>query len=399
MALTLVTGAAVLAQEPAPALRLETDHFVKGEGSKFLIFVSFFDAMRAYDRNPSSLRSDFQFLRAHYIDGVRIFPNWQFGNNLFNSNGTLNSSRLAVLRAILQIAYDEGLVVDVSFARFNMEVPEYKAALVSAANELRDFHHIVIDIENERDLEDRPEQFLSLGDTQDARNMIKSADPSRIVTASNTGVSGEDGIGTAAMQVNLGLDLAAFHDPRYSDWYSWRTPWIIQNMWYYWPWNVRVYLQEPQAWQDDPDENHHLLALHNSKRYGATAWTFHTRAGHDLGSQSFYDRLSAGERTFFDRVRDEMPVEGWSACNFWTSPASVVDVSSGGGYFAVYLDTRWGCSWNAYRAEPAASWVQLNSPGTGAGSSTIYFHVDATGGGYRETKIVIGTVPITIRQQ
>jgi hypothetical protein len=393
----LAESLAVRAQEPAPALRIETDHLVKGDGSKFLIFVSFFDALRAYDRNPSSLRSDFQYLRAHQIDGVRVFPNWQFGNNLFYSNGTLDTGRLAVLRAILQMAYEEGLVVDVSFARFNMQVPEYKAALVSAASELRDFRHLVFDIENERDL-DRPDQFLSLEDTQDARNRIKGVDPSRIVTASNTGVSGEDGVGTAAMQINLALDLAAFHDPRYADWYAWRTPWIIQNMWYYWPWNVRVYLQEPQAWQDDPNENHHLQALHNSKRYGAAAWTFHTRAGHDLGSQSFYDRLSVGERVFFDRVRDELPIEGWSACNFGTSLSSL-DVPSGGGYFSVYLDTRWGCSWNAFRADGAATWLQLTSPAAGVGSSIIYFRVDPNGGGYRETKLVVGTVPITIRQQ
>jgi hypothetical protein len=311
----------------------------------------------------------------------------------------LNGSRLAVLRAVLQMAYEEGLVVDVSFARFNSEVPEYKNALESAAYELRDFHHILFDIENERDLSDRPEQFLSLSDTQDARNRMKNQDPGRIITASNTGASGDDGVGTAAMQLNLNLDLAAFHDPRYADWYGWRTPWIIQNMWYYSPWNIRVYLQEPKPWQDDQDDNHHLQALHNSKRYGATAWTFHTRAGHDLGSQSFYDRLSAGERTVFDRVRDEMPVEGWSACNFWTSPASAVDVSSAGGNFSVYLDTRWTCSWNAFRADPAASWVQFTSPVTGIGSSNVYFHVDANGGGYRETKLFIGTIPITIRQQ
>ncbi len=69
-------GATAWAQEPAPALTLETDHFVVGGGSKFLIFVSYFDAMRAYDRNPSSVRSDFQFLKAHYIDGCGFRKFW-----------------------------------------------------------------------------------------------------------------------------------------------------------------------------------------------------------------------------------------------------------------------------------------------------------------------------------
>ena len=121
---------------------------------RFLLVVSYFDALRASD---ATLEADFAWLRRHGIDGVRIFPNWwrcaavrQCGGHAGDDtlmaapDGALRPAVLARLKAVLAAAGRHGLIVDLSFARETVRDPQerelspsaYADALVAAVRAL-----------------------------------------------------------------------------------------------------------------------------------------------------------------------------------------------------------------------------------------------------------------------
>jgi hypothetical protein len=117
--------------------------------SKFLVFASYFDAM---DVTSTSLHSDFHYLKANHVDGVRILPNWWdvrqdvwgafpyptyffASDNLFASNGTIQSGPLSKFLNVLDIAKQEGLLVDVTFSAESVQsitFNEYANAIARA---------------------------------------------------------------------------------------------------------------------------------------------------------------------------------------------------------------------------------------------------------------------------
>jgi len=319
ISITLIVATVVLllnsttpeAQQPPPfvTLGIERDHLVLNGGSKHLYFVSYFDGMRAYDRSASSVEEDFEFFKQHYIDGVRVFPNWWADcgwdgdecdvntiptDTLFDGSGNLRSSRLAVLKNLIELAAQEGLVVDVSFARevTGLSVSAFGSAIAATTAELSGYGNVIFDIQNERNLSDRQDQYLSFSDVTTIRAAIKSADSDRIVTASNDQSMSPSDAGD--FQLDADLDVAAYHEERGSTWYD-SVDYVVSEMWYASPWNVVVYLQEPMPWQDDPNSSHFAAAAAASKHWGGAAWTYHTRTGHDLSSYSFSYKISHAE--------------------------------------------------------------------------------------------------------
>src|SRR5438132_1128764 len=62
-----------IAPATAPVLGIAGPAFTLDGRPRFLLLVSYFDALRASD---AALEADFAFLRRSGVDGVRIFPNW-----------------------------------------------------------------------------------------------------------------------------------------------------------------------------------------------------------------------------------------------------------------------------------------------------------------------------------
>ena len=61
------------AASPPPRLATAGAAFTIDGRPRFLLLVSYFDALRASD---AALETDFTWFAAHGIDGVRVFPNW-----------------------------------------------------------------------------------------------------------------------------------------------------------------------------------------------------------------------------------------------------------------------------------------------------------------------------------
>jgi hypothetical protein len=418
------------AQQPPPfaSLSLERDHFVLNLGSKFLILVSYFDGLRAMDRSHQSVHEDFQYFHAHHIDGVRVLPNWYTGcawagqedcqagpsDSLFDADGYVRQSRLAVLVDLVGTAAEEGLVVDVTFDRAipgaGMTPSEFSAGIVTTVNALANYPNVVIDIQNERDL-GYTDQHLSQAQVETILDAIHTADGDRLVMASNTEATGD--WETGVFKVETGLDVAAYHDPRGSNWYS-VVPEVVNNIWYVDQFDIPVYLQEPQAWEGDQNPDHHLEAAFWAKYFGAAAWTFHTRIGHNLSQYSFVYKLNHHsdlsswndnpQKSVFDRIRDDNDSVGWAACNFDLSQSARA-VAASGGQFTVTLYSRWWCSWNAY-VEDGLSWVTFSiSHGTdpsnyqwGGYALTVTYNVAQNSGSARTARLRIGNQVLTLSQ-
>ena len=167
---------------PRLALGVERDHFTVNGQAQFLVLVSYFDALRASDE---TLESDFAYLKAKGINGIRIFPNWWDWNDqavpkirfskrtVFDAQGNLRAEPLVRLRTVLDKALAHGLIVDVSFAyevvrdlsalteahltgpshnlTNRVKLDAYRRGIMAVTRELKPYQHIFFDLQNEYD--------------------------------------------------------------------------------------------------------------------------------------------------------------------------------------------------------------------------------------------------------
>ena len=320
-----------------PQLRLGTKgpaFTVNGE-SRFLVLVSYFDAMDA-----SALDADLGLL-AKSVDGIRIFANWwdraegDGCRNIF-SPGTLfgpgadgqlvvGPDRLARLKQVLARARVHGLIVDLTFAAdpvagaskltrdeagrvcppagFRNEVNWTAIAAVlgetAAALSSPEFDHVFFDVQNEAG-----HDFNRAG-REDLRRLVKAvrmASPGRLVSVSTFN---PDADRQAAMVKDLGLSMLNFHDARGEGWGGrtaghvtrFREALTRAGL------DVPVYGGEP-----DPDAYGHDVAefqaaVTGARSAGAGAWTFHTRVAYDLKSASLDQRLDPLTRRVLGALR------------------------------------------------------------------------------------------------
>jgi len=310
-----------------PVLGVEGTRFTVDGTPRFLLVVSYFDALRASD---DTLEADFAWLRRHGIDGVRIFPNWwrcaavrQCGGHAGDDtlmaapDGALRPAVLARLKAVLAAAGRHGLIVDLSFARETvrdaqereLSASAYADGLVAAVRALGPARHVMIDLQNEvyqnrlfaeRAAEDAP-RVAAL-----ARRVDGGA---RIVFVSTNAVEAERY--TYCGADGCPLDVLAVHDAREPNWHD-RTPAVVRELVAL---GARrgprpVYLQEPYAWQDErsPDRVERFLdAASRASRAGAAAWTFHTRSAFILREgRSLASQVDAEERKVLEGLRQRV---------------------------------------------------------------------------------------------
>lgn len=305
-----------------PELGIAGTQFTVGGAPRFLLFVSYFDAMRAGD-----LDGDFTYIRQAGFDAVRIFPNWPHyitgaaadDDALFTSRGTIREERWPVFVRVLERAAAHGLVVDVSFTRetiTGLAHEHYGEQLRAVTAALRGkYPNVLFDVQNEFPIHMRQPEVEAL-----LRTYVRPADPDRIVTASLDSGSMPEPAQVARVAAALGLPVLAYHEARDKE--TWHTAAQAKRVVGalqagLGPSRVPIYLQEPMAvatlcpprcepedW--DSGRFHARDAARAAQRFGAAAWTFHTRSTFDLASISFVGRLKAdpAQRAALDAFRD-----------------------------------------------------------------------------------------------
>jgi hypothetical protein len=309
--------------------------FTLGGKPRFLILVSDFDALDA-----QSVDRDFEYLKTR-VDGVRIFATWwDFGAGRCplrfspgtvigvdaDGKGVVRPDRLARLQSVLDSARAHGLVVDVSFAADTVEGmstlkagpdggvckpsgtaarvnwKEYGDAIASVARSLQSpaYSHAFFDLQNEWG---HPVNGATEADLSRVVRAVRAADPHRILTISSFE---PDAAKHAASVERLGLSALNFHDfPRGRGWgsrtatqvASFRQALGARGL------TVPIYDGEPDPSGYGSGIQEFEASLTGARRSGAAAWTFHTRAGHQLEKRGLVDALDPDARLFLDEAR------------------------------------------------------------------------------------------------
>jgi hypothetical protein len=306
-------------------LAVQGDHFTVNSQAKFLTFISYFDGLDAV--NPVS---DFQFLRAQGIDGVRIFPNWWTiagstfaGDTLIRPDGSLDPDTVQRFHSFLTLAEQNQLVVDMSFSvetvsagitgSPTLTLDGFARGLESAARVLAGHRNVLFDLQNESDI-NRPLQSASAsprrgfteGELVVLRNAVKSGDPTRIVTASVTGDPGS----AVDRALRTAQDVAAWHDARVPSFAENTIPNVQALRRFGGP----VYLQEPPKPSDvGRGDDAFRLAVSNAKRAGAAAWCYHHLASHELNNTTLQNTLDPVSRNFLRLFRGDLDPTPWGA--------------------------------------------------------------------------------------
>ncbi len=288
----LLLAASVQAQ----TLSIQGDKFAIDGVPRFLTFISFFGALGA-----GNITADLHFLKSRGFDGIRIWPCLFTGPQLMNSDGTLKPESLDRLHFILDRAREERLIVDISFTGEHiagLDARHFRDGILATTAALRDYDHVLFDIENERNIYGPAGAPFSASDVAATFAGIKAIHPSRIATASNSSTVTDEF--AARFAVDLGLDVTTYHDPREFNWFEMER--MEPMMKILSASGKPVYLQEPMPTRGDPRfpyypqtdrADYFLRAVANAKRTGAAAWCFHTNVGSDLrgASQFIEDRL------------------------------------------------------------------------------------------------------------
>ena len=273
-------------------LSIQGDRFAVDGAPRFLVFISMFGLMGA-----PNIAADLRTIKTLGFDGFRIWPNLDTGPQIFDRDGTVRAAELQRLRSILDQARTERLLVDVSFTFEHtpgLTPAGVRTGIMALTAALRSYDNVLFDIQNERNVGDR--RFMSEADVRNILTGIKSVDPARITTASNSPVDSPEY--AAAFTARLGLDATAYHEPRTSGWYSLsRTQAVVGAM----RANGRpAYLQETMSTRDasvaypsNDRAEYFLQAIGHARQSGAAAWCFHSHAGTDYrtGPALLEDRL------------------------------------------------------------------------------------------------------------
>jgi hypothetical protein len=340
--LTIAGFSVPLASAQAPlVVSTQLNYFTVDGTPKFLVFASYFDALRASD---PTLVSDFTWMKSKGIDGIRIFPNWlnwgtpptPASDTLIDAAGALRPTVLTKFLHVLDLAKTHGLVVDVSFTCdtvTGLNHTNYKTGLTAATNALAgdSYRHVFFDLQNESNYLSCNGVGAPTSNTQrlELRDVVKTADPLRLVTISLVESDDTPGVTSEAEQVArtdfANLDILAYHDPRYSNWYD-LTDDVVAAFGP--PMNclnaavlaaiannpgsstcTPVYLQEPAF--SAPSSQAFIDAVKNAKAAGAAAWTFHTEKGFDLDTQTMQAQLTALELGFFNGFKTQLDAVSW----------------------------------------------------------------------------------------
>lgn len=338
----------------APVLRTRGDHLTIDGTARFLLLVSYYDALRV----PSSadLDADFHYLRGAGIDGIRVFPNWWHyscspsaasDDSLFALNGTIRDSAWQSLLRVIDRAAANGLVVDVTFTRETLtgnaaDIPaaSYIAQVREVAHRLSGgYAHVMFDFQNEFNNGNR----LTASDVASLAAAVRAEDPllgpRRVITVSTDSASGSNALAGQTAH-DAGLSLAAIHPARATDWYlsSSATAEMSATVTAMGTPRLPVYMQETMPFSafesctsntSDPTADHARAAAAAAKTAGAAAWTFHTRTTFKMSNGRYRGKLDSipAERTELEALRGAVNAVGWGIQNFVPPPTPNVTIN------------------------------------------------------------------------
>jgi hypothetical protein len=293
-------------------LGLSTRGFTFNGVETFLLAVSYYGGCAA---SSETVLSDLGRLAGLGFNNLRVWVVWTSPPSLeasvVRSDGSLDGGALSRLTHLVETAQDDGMTVDVTFS-YGMEgasdggFDAYRTAMSSLTTELLPYRNLFFDLGNERDVGDS--RYLSPEEVRDLAVAVRAVDPGRLVTAS---LGGNPPDAAASKYIELytvaAIDFATPHFERNDVWAAataerfttMRTLLVEAG------WDRPIYLQEEARRGYGGAEwpkSDFLTAVAGAAAAGAAGWCFHTDAGFDLGSSSFFDNLDEVELDTIDEL-------------------------------------------------------------------------------------------------
>ena len=356
----------------APVLGVSGQAFTVNGIPQFVVFFSYFGAIRD---DPATFRATLQYARSKGFNGIRMFPNWwadEASNGvchydptpLFRADGSINDTTAPQFLTLLDIAAQEGMLVDVSLAMEpvqGLQFAQYQQAIGTLAYYLSvlsdGYRHVLLDLQNEYDVANickivfSDSQIAQLAATVRANDQLPGRFPGshRLITGSRSGVganprreteppfSATANCGTVAecqvveSAVIAGVEIVADHDfravnpPYLYNWWDGTFDRVSRLKYYS---NLAaslgygqrpVYQQEPgrECSPSRPGEycfstngQELVTAVTGAKRAGAAAWTFHTQFL--FRWPSIPNTMTTAEQNFVNRMATELANIVWN---------------------------------------------------------------------------------------
>jgi hypothetical protein len=316
-----------------PALTIDGTHFKVNGSQKFLVFVSYQDAIDA----GANTDRDFKQLKALGVDGVRIWPNWftkatfhdlpttYAGDTVIDSDGGIREGPWEALVDIIDKAGQYGLLVDLTFSgdtvgegnavgdghcdNLQLSLEDDRDAIAEVAYRLSGsgYEHVLFDLQNESNIRGPLCNPLDDSDVAALVTAVKNVDSSRLVTASvDFNINESNSAAPAGARADSsGQDMVAYHEERTgSGWYDAYDDIVYQI---HSEANIPVYLQEPAKHEGGLLAQDFRDALSAAVSAGAAAWTFHSDAGSCMNGWSecvgLLENLDDVERDFLVTFR------------------------------------------------------------------------------------------------
>jgi hypothetical protein len=303
--------------KPKPVTRLGIDrtHFTVNDKSTFLFGVSYYGALGASDE---TVRRDLADLKKHGFNWIRVWATWaSFGEDVsaVDAEGKAREAGLKKLERFVALCDEQGIVVDLTLSRGNgttgparlQTLEAHRQAVQTLVTALKARRNWYLDLANERNIRDK--RFTSIADLKELRELVRTLDPRRLVTASHAGDLSRADLGEYLTTVRV--DFLSPHRPRTA-----QSPGQTEaKSKEYRAWmkelgrETPLHYQEPfrrdfGGWQ--PRAEDFVTDLQGALAGGAAGWCWHNgdnraakdgrpRRSFDLRAQRLFEQLDAEE--------------------------------------------------------------------------------------------------------
>lgn len=318
-ALLLLAGKAALATE----LGVRGAEFTVNRKPTFLFGISYYGALGASEQ---TMRRDLDEMQRNRFNWIRVWATWSaFGHDVsaVDADGHARKPFLSKLKWLVAECDRRGVVVDVTLSRGNgvagssrLQTHEaHRRAVETVIHALKPYHNWYLDLSNERNIRDQ--RFTSFEELKRLRELARTLDPERLVTASHGGDMTPDELRDYLQTVQI--DFISPHRPRDAaspdqtesksrEYLAW-----MKEMGRV----VPLHYQEPLRrgygnWQ--PTSADFLTDARGAKAGGAAGWCFHNgdqrdrsdgqpRRSFDLREKRLFEQLDAEERKAIESLR------------------------------------------------------------------------------------------------
>lgn len=291
-------------------LGIDGEAFTIDSEEAFLLAASYYGGASA---TGPTIRADMERFAELGFNHVRVWAVWPIPDasaSIVRRDGSVNAVRLARLERLLELARDEGITVDVTFAYGWAPVSDggfdaYLDAIREVARALVPHRNALFDLGNERDVRD--ERHLEPEEVRRLADAVREIDPERLVTASNAAETERTAPANCEeLLAAADIDFCAPHFLRNEVWATETERRVrslreaLDSAGYRRP----IHLQEDNRRRDGagPSKRDFITALGGAHAGGAAGWCFHTEAGFDLTSRSFFAQLDPVELDTIDEL-------------------------------------------------------------------------------------------------